>query len=78
MTAQLATMKVRLTKQREAVLNPTHSSKDDSIFRVEWHHVDGTHLTAQYFLVVDALNFCFWPGTCQQQPPQLGPLGCSK
>jgi hypothetical protein len=35
---------------------------------VEWHHVDGTHLTAQYFLVVDALNFCFWPGAACTSP----------
>ncbi len=27
------------------------------------HYVDGTPLTVQYVLVVDALNFCFWPGT---------------
>ena len=26
------------------------------------HFVDGTWRTAQYLLVLDALNFCFWPG----------------
>lgn len=26
------------------------------------HFVDGGPLTAQYLLVVDALNFCFWEG----------------
>lgn len=25
------------------------------------HFCDGGPLTAQYLLVVDALNFCFWP-----------------
>lgn len=25
------------------------------------HFVDGTWRTVQYFLVVDCLNFCFWP-----------------
>lgn len=28
----------------------------------ELHYCDGTPLTAQYLLVVDALNFCFHPG----------------
>jgi hypothetical protein len=32
----------------------------------EWdasvHFCDGGPLTVQYLLVVDALNFCFWPG----------------
>ena len=31
----------------------------------EWHYTDdvasGGRLTAQYVLVLDALNFCFWP-----------------
>jgi len=27
----------------------------------EFHYSDGTDLTAQYVLVLDALNFCFWP-----------------
>lgn len=31
------------------------------------HYVDGTALTVQYLLVVDALNFCFWPGMCTWQ-----------
>lgn len=26
------------------------------------HFVDGTSRTLQYLLVLDALNFCFWPG----------------
>jgi hypothetical protein len=26
------------------------------------HFVDGTWRTVQYLLVLDALNFCFWPG----------------
>lgn len=26
------------------------------------HFVDGTSHTLQYLLVLDALNFCFWPG----------------
>jgi hypothetical protein len=27
----------------------------------ELHFYDGGPLTVQYLLVVDALNFCFWP-----------------
>ena len=27
----------------------------------DFHFCDGTDLTAQYVLVLDALNFCFWP-----------------
>ena len=27
------------------------------------HFNDGGPLTAQYLLVLDAINFCFWPGT---------------
>lgn len=26
------------------------------------HYFDNGPLTAQYMLVLDALNFCFWPG----------------
>jgi hypothetical protein len=33
--------------------------------------VDGTPLTVQYLMVVDALNFCFWPGQPQCQAPSL-------
>jgi len=28
----------------------------------ELHFVDGSSLTAQYLLVLDAINFCFWQG----------------
>lgn len=40
----------------------------DSIPRVEWdfegiHYFDNGPLTVQYLFVLDALNFCFWPGT---------------
>ncbi len=34
----------------------------------ELHFMDGGPLTAQYLLVVDALNFCFWPGAVDVQP----------
>lgn len=39
----------------------------DSIPRVDWdfegiHYFDNGPLTVQYLLVLDALNFCFWPG----------------
>ena len=27
----------------------------------DYHFCDGTDLTAQYVLVLDAVNFCFWP-----------------
>ena len=29
--------------------------------RVALHFFDGGPLTAQYLLVIDTLNFCFWP-----------------
>lgn len=32
------------------------------------HFVDGTWKTVQYLLVLDALNFCFWPGTVPLVP----------
>lgn len=42
------------------------------------HFVDGTWKTVQYLLVLDALNFCFWPGMrsivfrpCNCSPSQL-------
>lgn len=39
----------------------------NSVPRVEWdfegiHYCDNGPLTVQYLLVLDALNFCFWPG----------------
>lgn len=39
-----------------------------SIPKVEWdyegiHYFDNGPLTVQYLFVLDALNFCFWPGT---------------
>jgi hypothetical protein len=37
-------------------------------FDEDLHLVDGSPLTAQYLLVVDALNFCFWPGECDTGP----------
>jgi hypothetical protein len=35
--------------------------------KVEWdfegiHYFDNGPLTVQYLFVLDALNFCFWPG----------------
>jgi len=30
-------------------------------FDTDLHYVDGTSSTAQYLLVLDAINFCFWP-----------------
>lgn len=40
----------------------------ESIPKVEWnfegiHYFDNGPLTVQYLFVLDALNFCFWPGT---------------
>ena len=32
-----------------------------SAFDADLHFVDGTWRTVQYLLVVDTLNFCFWP-----------------
>lgn len=39
----------------------------DSIPKVNWdfegiHYFDNGPLTVQYLFVLDALNFCFWPG----------------
>ena len=39
----------------------------DSVPKVEWdfegiHYFDNGPLTVQYLFVLDALNFCFWPG----------------
>lgn len=39
----------------------------ESIPKVEWdfegiHYFDNGPLTVQYLFVLDALNFCFWPG----------------
>ena len=41
--------------------------KIDEIPEVKWdfegiHYFDNGPLTVQYLLVLDALNFCFWPG----------------
>lgn len=38
-----------------------------SIPKIEWdfegiHYFDNGPLTVQYLFVLDALNFCFWPG----------------
>lgn len=40
---------------------------EGSIPKVEWdfegiHYFDNGPLTVQYLFVLDALNFCFWPG----------------
>lgn len=42
-------------------------SMKDSIPKVEWnyegiHYFDNGPLSVQYLFVLDALNFCFWPG----------------
>lgn len=36
------------------------------------HFVDGTSRTLQYLLVLDALNFCFWPGALCPNPSPHG------
>lgn len=43
---------------------------EGSIPKVEWnfegiHYFDNGPLTVQYLFVLDALNFCFWPGNVQ-------------
>lgn len=43
---------------------------DGSIPKIDWdfegiHYFDNGPLSVQYLLVLDALNFCFWPGTNQ-------------
>lgn len=42
----------------------------ESIPKVDWdfegiHYFDNGPLTVQYLFVLDALNFCFWPGKIQ-------------
>ena len=42
-------------------------SMKNSIPKVEWdyegiHYFDNGPLSVQYLFVLDALNFCFWPG----------------
>ncbi|KAJ6803144.1 UPF0553 protein-like isoform X1 [Iris pallida] len=49
-------------QELENVVDKIH----DSIPKVEWdfegiHYFDNGPLTVQYLLVLDALNFCFWP-----------------
>lgn len=44
----------------------------DAIPKVDWdfegiHYFDNGPLTVQYLFVLDALNFCFWPGTIKFQ-----------
>lgn len=44
-----------------------------SLPKVEWdfegiHYFDNGPLTVQYLLVLDTLNFCFWPGTLISLP----------
>ncbi|RVW57440.1 Queuosine salvage protein [Vitis vinifera] len=45
----------------------------DSIPKVKWdfegiHYFDNGPLTVQYLFVLDALNFCFWPGRISFEP----------
>ena len=51
------------------MIDETHGS----IPKVEWdfegiHYFDNGPLTVQYLLVLDALNFCFWPGKLSFSP----------
>lgn len=44
----------------------------DAIPKVNWdfegiHYFDNGPLTVQYLFVLDALNFCFWPGEIKFQ-----------
>ena len=44
--------------------------------KVEWdfegiHYFDNGPLTVQYLFVLDALNFCFWPGMFDVFFPRL-------
>lgn len=49
---------------------------EGSIPKVEWdfegiHYFDNGPLTVQYLFVLDALNFCFWPGMSRIEPESL-------
>jgi hypothetical protein len=44
--------------------------------KVEWdfegiHYYDNGPLTVQYLFVLDALNFCFWPGISFRQKKSM-------
>ena len=66
---------------KSAINRLTASLKDEDLqgimapaaYDVSIHFVDGTWRTVQYLLVLDALNFCFWPGVHAPQSvwPQL-------
>lgn len=54
----------------------------DSIPKVKWdfegiHYFDNGPLTVQYLFVLDALNFCFWPGELWVLFIEEGILLCS-
>ena len=51
----------------DAGIEKVVESIQNSIPKVEWdfegiHYFDEGPLTVQYLFVLDALNFCFWPG----------------
>lgn len=53
-------------KLDSVVLEEVVDKIQDSIPKIEWdfegiHYFDNGPLTVQYLLVLDALNFCFWP-----------------
>lgn len=53
-----------VTLRKEAL--QTILDRQHTIPKLQWnfdkvHFCDGTPLTAQYLLIVDTLNFCFWP-----------------
>jgi hypothetical protein len=43
----------------------------------ELHFVDGSSLTAQYLLVLDAINFCFWQGAPYSHHLDIGAASLS-
>jgi hypothetical protein len=58
-----------VTLSKQSVLRLVKSMSDQDLreimrpgaFDTSLHFVDGTWRTVQYLLVVDCLNFCFWP-----------------
>lgn len=64
-----------MSRAREGIEKVVEDIKD-CIPKVEWdfegiHYFDDGPLTVQYLLVLDALNFCFWPGPSYLLPPFL-------
>eukprot|EP00897_Mesotaenium_endlicherianum_P005462 jgi/Mesen1/4944/ME000247S04237 len=80
-TAWVASMAslVAINTESGAAIEQVANKFEEGVSLVEWdfegvHYRDGGPLTAQYLLVVDALNFCFWPDAELQYEDLAGGL----